>query len=298
MPDGGLTSDALSLLKHIAGAVKDGVVNGRLGGLTQCDSPRQIQLFGTISINETPTSYVPITTVLEATEQVPCWYTSKVERLWRIRTSGVEVQRFVGDPTGPLTRPEILGPATPAGASRGGSVTYKFRVTVCSLSGNYEFLMDAGQPIEVYGHRIQVAAVGPTNAVEVTPVTDSGTRQGLLIDSIVGASILASEASLGQTEVRFTQHLSVAAGAQTSIPVPEHAVGIKVYTGSGPVPLVWTTHIGDPAILGTALAVGTINFTGDTSADRSIQIGDATHVRTDINANSARFFTIVWTIRP
>lgn len=299
MPDGGLTGFAKDVLAKLASSIVDGRVRTRLGGISQCDSPRQIQLFSTISSDGLPANFVEMTTPINASEQIPCFYSSKVERLWRVRTSGVELQRFSAGAVVALTRPQILGPATPAAMSRGGSVTYKFRVRVCSLSGNYDFLMDAGQPIEVYGNQIQVTVVGPANALEVTDVNAAvNTQQGLLLDSIVGVSILAAEQSLSQKQVRFTQHIHVAAGGQTSIPVPDHAIGVKVYTGSGPAPALWTKHIGDPAILATALATGTILFRADTSENVSNLMGDATHIRTDINVGNARFFTIVWTIRP
>jgi hypothetical protein len=196
-----------------------------------------------------------------------------------------------------LTNAQIRGPETPAGASRGGSVTFKFRVRVCSLSGNYEFLMDAGQPIEVYGYRIQTAVVGPANTIEVTPANTT-TLAGVLIDSVVGSSILAAESSIGHREVRFTEHVFVAAATQAQVSVPEHARELRVYTAAGPAPGAWTRHIGDPAVLAGDLAVGTINFRGNTSDDVSSPVGDATHIQTDTDPANARLFTIVWTIRP
>jgi hypothetical protein len=293
----GIKDEAKGLLARLASAVVDGKVDNRLGGTTQADRPRQIQLFASVNTTAAITTLVPLDTVIDATEQIPCFYESQTERLWRVRTSGVEIQRFSGGAIGPLTVPQIRGPAVPAGASRGGSVTFKFRVRICSLSGNYQFFMDAGQAIEVYGYRIQTAVVGPVNTIEVTP-SNTTTLAGVLIDSVVGSSILAAEASLGQREVSFTEHLFVAQNTNSVLAVPEHARAVKVYTASGPAPAAWTRHIGDPAVLGGNLAVGTINFTGNTSSDLSNRLGDETHIQTDNDPANPRLFTIVWTIRP
>jgi hypothetical protein len=51
-------------------------------------------------------------------------------------------------------------------------------------------------------------------------------------------------------------------------------------------------------VLGGNLAVGTINFTGNTSSDLSNRLGDETHIQTDNDPANPRLFTIVWTIRP
>ena len=268
----------------------------RLGGTSQCDSPRQIQMFGSIQTTVNISDFVPLTTVREATEQIPCFYNEPTERLWRVRVSGAELQRFSAGAVLPLTRSQILGPATPATTSRGGSVTYKLRVKVCSRSGNYQFFMDSGQPIEVYGNRIQVAVVGPVNAFEVSP--DSvATLAGVLIDSILGISILAAETPIGQREVRLSQHIHVAAAARPAIAVPEHARSVKVYTGLGAT-AGWTRHIGDPTVFAEAIPAGTIDFAAGTSIDASNPVGDETHLRVDLDNANPRFFTIVWTIRP
>jgi hypothetical protein len=260
-------------------------------------------MFASVNTGAGIATFVPLTTGLEASEQFRPSWRGQDERLWRVRSSGMELQRFTGDGVAPLAKDVIVAPATsalPAGASRGGSVTFKLQVKVRSSSGNYEFFMDAGQAVEVVGKDVEVGLFGPANSVEVVPSTPATvTQTGLVIDSVIGVALNAAEQAMAQTAVHFTQHFFVAANTQTSIAVPRYARGIKVFTGTGPAPAAsWERWIGDPAIVTNGLRVGTVDFAAGTSIPASDQVGDETHIRVDLDANNARLFTVVWTIKP
>jgi hypothetical protein len=245
----------------------------------------------------TSADFVPLTTELDAWENYTPKFQTHDERLWRVRSMGAELQRSSADGQAPLTETAIVGPATPAGASRSNTVTFKTRVRVQSQTGFYEFDMDMGQPVEVFGKSVRAVVLGPSNGFQVTPTTQSNTLQGIVLDAVVRIGINAAEVSLGQTAVRLTSHHFVLRNTRVTIAVPRFARALKIYTGVGAMPASWERHIGDPAII-TSLLTGTVDFAGPTSIDASNQVGDETHLRTDLDANNDRFFTIVWTIKP
>ncbi len=299
-----LKAGALKLLEQLASVIQpDTAVRTRLGGLAPGNCGRNFQLFSSIT---TPgfgiADFQPLTFgVTDASEQFRPDWCGLQDRLWRVRTSGKELQRSAGDPTAPLLHSQIVAPNTtalPAGTSRGGSVTYKLQVKVRSNSGLYQFFMDAGQPIEVVGKDVSVGIFGPTNAFVVTSNTNTNQLRGILLDAVLGVSIDAAEQSLAQHSVRLTQHFFVLLNTRVSIPVPNYARQLAVFTGTGPNPAAWDRLIGDPALITNALRTGTVDFAGPTSTRQSSTVGDETHLRTDLDVNNSRFFTVVWTIRP
>jgi len=294
MPDG-LTRES----QDIARRMEDMGLGGRAPG-NECNA-RQYQLFGQYSTTQLVSGFQRLNQSTAATAGFIPRQLPPGERLWRVRSSGAELQRSSAIAVAPLPISQVLGPDTPAGASRGGSVTYKIEVVVTSITGLYRFFMDAGQAIEVVGSEVCAGVFGPLGTIVVNPSNDTlaiSGQAGLLIDSVVGIAINAAEQSLSQTAVHLTEHFFIAANAQQTIPVPQHARRVKVYTGTGAAPASWTRHFGDPAILVNTVTTGTIDFVGLTSAIQSDPVGDESHIRTDLDPNNARFFTVVWTIQP
>jgi len=295
--------DTLSKLSEIAArlassVLPDGEVLVRLLGRAPGKCSRQMQLFAAVSTTFAEANYVPIEDpIREASDQfVPSWRPNG-ERLWRVRSAGLELQRSSGDGVAPLTQAAIVSGPT-ATQSRGGSSVFKIRVDVTSDTGNYFFDMDCGQPVEVYGKTVAITVLGPSNAFVVHQGNETETLSGVLVDALLSTAINAAEESLGQTEVHLTQHFAVAANTQVAIPVPQRARGLQVYTGVGPNPAQWIRHIGDPLRITNTLQVGTVDFAGANSVLESSPVGDETHILTDIDVNNARFFTVVWTIKP
>lgn len=291
-------------LEKLASVVEpDATFRTRLGGVAHGSCGRNFQLFGAITNPGLGIAdFVPLTSGITDANDVfrPDWC-GTTDRLWRIRTSGNELQRSLAAPAAPLTRAQIVQPDTtalPALTSRGGSVTFKLQVKVRSGTGMYEFLLDAGQPVEVFGKDVEIGLMGPVNSFVVTDNNSANTLQGIVLDAVLGVSIAAAEQSLGQTSPRLTTHHFVPANTAVSIPVPPYAAELSIFTGTGPNPASFLRWIGDPAIIVNALQTGTIDFVAGTSATQSRPVGDETHIQTDIDVNNARFFTVVWTIRP
>ncbi len=293
----------MKLLGRLADLVQpDGALRTRLGGLAPGNCGRNFQLFGAITNpGITIADFIPLNSgITNANEGFRPTWQGQQDRLWRIRTSGKELQRADVVNASPLTMEQIVQPDTtalPALTSRGGSVTYKVQVKVRSASGLYEFFMDAGQPVEVVGKDVEVGLFGPVNTVVVDGNTTT-TLSGTVLDAVLGVALSAAEQSLGQTEVRLTEHFFVAANTRTSIALPPYARAGSVFTGTGPNPASWGRWISDPGVVPNSLRTGTVDFAGGTSTVQSSPVGDETHWQTDLDANNARFFTVVWTIRP
>lgn len=223
------------------------------------------------------------------------------ERLWRIRSTGREVLRFAGNGTTPLTRSQIEQPSQlPAGASANEVTHYKKLIKLQSRALTTQLVLDIGQTIELYGFSVDIDILAPANAVEISNAPGSADvdRSGLVADTILAVEILAIEAPLGNRVGRFTQHVSVAANTQETIAVPFGAIGVRIIqTPAGTASTAWNRFIGDPAIH-ASLNVGVLNFTARVSDLSSTEIGDCTHLQTDLDALNDRFYTLIWRIRP
>lgn len=225
------------------------------------------------------------------------------ERLWRVRSSGREVLRFSAEALTPLSREQVEQPdRLPAGASGAPVTRFKKLIKLQSRALTLPLVLDIGQAIELYGFSVDVDILGPLGTVEVSssvPATMLVERgPGLVADAVLAVEILAIEAPLGNREARLTQHVFVAANTQSSIPIPYAAVGLRILqTAAGAASTFWTRLIGDPAIH-PSLEVGQVTFTNRISDVRASEIGDATTLRTDVDAVNDRFYTLIWRIRP
>lgn len=224
------------------------------------------------------------------------------ERLWRIRSSGREVLRSSAAPINPLTRQQIDNvDNTPAGASNNPIVHLKKQIKLQSRTGESNFTFDIGQAIELYGFSVDVDILAPAGTLEVSdsvPATLALTATGLVFDAALGIEVLAIETSLGNITGRLTQHLVVLATAQPTIAVPRNAIRLRILQSAvGAASPTWNRFIGDPAVH-ASLNIGPINFVGRISTLQSTEIGDATHLQTDVDAVNNRFYTLIWEIRP
>lgn len=232
-------------------------------------------------------------------------------RTWLVSTTGDELQRDSAVAVGPLHESLFLpSNALPAGVSRSiGRTQVKAVITANTGSGERRFFCDVGQAIELQADTVSVDWMAPGNAtnqfVDVGMAdhrpTPAVTATGLVIDARIGCEAAIIENPIGIFEVVFTNHLVVAANTRGTIVVPPFARSVTIYQAAtlGAASVQWEMHYGDPAILAVTVEHGTIPFIpGLRKTEPEIDLGDATHLRTDTDANANRFYTLRWTIRP
>ncbi len=261
-------------------------------------SARTIHMFATVATADTPPDF---STEVDLPPGWPQRQQTQCERLWRLRTSAIGIQRFTAGALSPIQLNEFNRSELPAGASEGGSGFFKVLLKIGSTTGaTSSFMIDVGETLEIYAFRVDMSLIGPTGAVEVTPGNRNTLENpGLVVDVQIGASLLAIEESIDNRDAKLTQHLSVLQNTQGTISVPRGAVSLRIIQGiRGSNSGNWTRHVGDPAILATTFTTGTIAFLNRASTESHSAIGDETHLQTDQNNASDRFFTLVWTIRP
>lgn len=272
------------------------IVRPTLGGRSSLmANSRSTHLFGALStdIGNPQTSFqgsgteVPRAGLLEKPKYAEC------ERLWRIRSAGVEVIRESAAPLPPLARTAVVGTAQGLGPVAG----FKLLVDVGASSGQTTLRMDIGETLDILGYSVNVAFLGPANAVEVgSNQAAAGTRAGIISDAVVGFSLNMIEEADCHCEVTYTQLVNIPSGAASTFAVPRFAKALKVQFGTGTAAAAWTKHI-DPAP--GILATGTLAFNaaGTVSTDNSKSVAGANFISTD-TVVAVRFASLIWTIRP
>lgn len=226
-----------------------------------------------------------------------------------LTVDAIEVIRAVGDPVTPLTGQQIItGDALPVGALRlQNRSQLKVRVGINRGTMQHRFLMDMNQQIELHAVSVAIDIVGPADLIEVTmdrsntggtSVPAAPTRAGLVLDALVGQTITRVEAPTGLREVTLTENVHVAANTQEVLEVPPYVTDLTVYQSSiGAAETSWEMHYGDPTV--GSVEAGTIPFiTGARKSEPLIEFPNVTHLRTGIDVDNGRFFTMRWTIRP
>lgn len=292
--------------KRDATEVRDWSETPLFGRAALMSGARSIQMFGSVFTDVggvlTVAPEVELPPGLWARQQTP---TQNCERLWRLSSAGVSVQRYLANnaPHTPLTNAQIANATSlPAGASRSAQAFYKVALDVARSTGFARYIIDIGQTLDIYAYRAEASIIGPLGAIEITPGNigeESSIRRGLVVDALIGASLLPIEESISNSTFKATQRLSVPINTQSTIAVPRSAVGVKIFQSNvGVSSGDWTKHVGDPAILASTLITGVISFNNRVSLAENSDILDETHLRTDSNAVDARVFSIHWTIRP
>lgn len=232
------------------------------------------------------------------------------ERLWLVVVRSRELQRNSVAPLNPVSRQTIESGPVPAGASACNNSVCKLLIGVRTTSGRSQFLIDCDHELEVWGSSLDIqvlvpgAALAPARAFKIgstTPITGAAAPAltGLVVDSLLGCTVIPIEESKSQREAPLTQQLRVAANTAGVIEVPRAAVAVKIYqTTQGVASAQWIRFIGDPAVTASNQQTGTIAFTGRTSQDFDNQISNETHLQTDVDPANNRLYTVLWTIRP
>lgn len=228
--------------------------------------------------------------------------------LMLLTVDAIEVIRVAGEPVTPLTGQQILtGSALPAGALRiQNRSQLKVRVSINRGTMQHRFLMDMNQQIEFHAVSVGIDIVGASNLVEVNmdrsslgpSVPAAPLRAGLVIDELVGQTVARIEAPTGLRDVIFTENVFVAANTREVLEVPPYATDLTVYQSSiGAAETVWEMHYGDPTV--GSVEAGTIPWiVGARKSEPLIEFPNVTHLRTGIDVDNGRFFTLRWTIRP
>lgn len=272
-----------------------------------------MHLFGSVSPNQelAQLGYLPIP------EAGSGWWpkcppSQICARTWLVSTTGDELQRSIPEaPQGPLHESLFLPQnALPAGVSRSiGRTQIKAVITANTGSGERRFFADVGQAIELQADTVSVDWMAPSDEDNVfvdvgmagKRPTPAPTRAGIVIDARVGVEVAIIENPVGIFDVVFTNHLVVAQNTRGVIVVPPFARELTIYQAAtlGAASVQWEMHYGDPVLLATTVEHGTIPFIpGLRKTEPGIELGDTTHLRTDLDANANRFFTLRWTIRP
>ena len=270
-----------------------------LGGRASLMSNRRTtQLFGQLATDGTTplvtfngTAEIRSAGILESPRNQ-----SQCQRLWRIRTAGVEVLRSSQAPVAPLTRSEIT-----AGADDGlGQVNaYKLLIDVSSDTGFTSLRGDIGQTIDIVGFSINVSFIGPPDAVEVGSNPGAVVPQdGLVADAVVGYSLSMIEAPDCHCEWEYTQFVAIPAAAPLAIEVPRFARRVRAFMSLGTAAASWVKSLdGGPT---PVFPVGPLDFdvAGIVSTTESEDLGGAaSFITTDTDA-ADRFAVLIWTIRP
>ena len=220
-------------------------------------------------------------------------------RIYAVSLTGRDLIRVSDEiPIGAL--PISAFDLAPAGAVLTQRSQLKFQIDAYLDSGKRTFQADAGQTFHVEATRVQVSWLAPTNFVEVNDATASaaGTRTGMVLDSLMGASVAATESSVGDDEVVYTTHLFVPANTQPAIAIPPFADRVTIYQNTGgAASVLWTQHYGDPAV--ASIEASTLPWIpGGRRTHPESVMHDATHLQPDLDPDNARFYTLRWSIRP
>ncbi len=220
---------------------------------------------------------------------------SQCERLWRVRTDGLEVIRS-GVGLAPLARGALVPNAGQLGRGLGNITAYKLLVDVWTTTGNTNFRMDIGETIDIVAAHVNVSFLGPVNATEVgSNVGPAGLRTGVVSDALVGYALNMIEAADNHVEVVYTQQLLIPSNAAAVVQIPRFAIGLKVEMGLDIVAAAWTKSVDAAALIPQAPLE--FNAAGTISTTESGPLGSSGFLTTDIRA-PVRFATLIWTIRP
>lgn len=277
--------------------------NAELGGRGQLTPLRTLQLFGSlVGVGDagapgdvySVASFEPVVTGWTPRVRESCEF---CRRAWRLRTAANAFTRASNADIGPLIKPQFSSP--PPGAVPAASGILAVWVRMETMAGHVAFPMDLGETIDLYGHMAAtVDIIGPNTISSIdNPDTSSALAQGTVYDAIVGIDAGPIESPFSKSEVRYTQYFEVAAGAVLDVVVPPFAVGVKIYKAQPGTTTSWTRYLGDPTNSLSA-SFGSLAFANDASLDEHRPIGPETHLRSDVDLAFARYFSIIWTIRP
>ncbi len=224
--------------------------------------------------------------------RTPLWTVKDDTRLWRVVSTVREVQRV--DPANPLTplaREQIEG----QGVNRS---LLKIRVSVGQMGFDpRDFLIDAGQSLELWGTSVTVNWVAPATVNAVPGVLPDVAANDMALDGLIGAHVIGIESPLGHRPV-LTDYRGAAANAAPVLAIPRGAVDVTIYQSSaGGASTAFTFNYGAPAV--GSFELGEVPFiAGQRRSHTTSIVPGATHLVGDSGLQTIRFYTVVWTIQP
>lgn len=224
--------------------------------------------------------------------------------LFQITTTAIEYRRVLteGEDLQPL--PDRAISEIPAGV---GPFTRRtvMQLEILASDGvdTRLFQMDANQSICIVAQEICVRWMGPPNTRDVMGLLGTERvlpRNGLVIDAFVGCAVSRIEVPPGDNStVICTKHLFVPATEQGIAIIPPYAKSVTIYQEptQGVASVMWTQLVGDPAT--ASLSMGALPFiAGQRKTQPGIELGNVTHLQSDIDPDNGRFFTLVYAVRP
>lgn len=221
----------------------------------------------------------------------------------RIAIAGPEFQRCGENltplPTTIFSNPflGLPGAGLPAGASFSPRSQIKVVVgfsddTLCPR----KLCFDVGQTIEIVAECCDsVALLVPENFTIVG--NSMPTAEGLVVDAFIKAGIWEVESPIGALGGHCTDNLHVPVSVSRCVPVPDGAQEVQIFQSSAGVAAgSFRMLYGDPTIVTCPQEHGVISFEPGLRQTPIKRVGNTTHLCSDIDNLTARFFTLVWRI--
>jgi len=226
--------------------------------------------------------------------------------LWQITSAVAEYVRQSGEGS-LLPLDETALTQTPVGVQPSHRRTQiQLRVNASDGTSGRMFDMDANQSITVVAQSVCVDWLGPPGTLDVQYFTAAQRAAvpltGMVVDSFLGVSLSRIEESPGENSTAvLTRHLYVPAATRGSIQIPPYAQEVTIYQAPtlGISSVMWTQTYGDPNGLSGSMAIGALPFiVGQRRTQQESTIPNASHLWTDIDPDTDRFYTLSFTIRP
>lgn len=220
--------------------------------------------------------------------------------LFQICTSVHEYRRV--DRQNPLLPlPDTAWSVVPPGVAPYTSRTM-LKVRVMAVDGVDQrfFWMDANASVAVQADTCCAWIVAPTGTRDVQSLVGEQRNlplDGLAFDSFIGASISRIENTPGNnSSVPYTQQVYVPRETQLAFEVPPYAQDLTIYQAlQGNPSTTWEWMLGTG---GAFVGLGAVPFDGGTRRTPPSEVPACTHLQSDIDLDTDRFFTLRWTIRP
>jgi hypothetical protein len=277
----------------------------------------QWQFLSPIGDNTPPIDVVSSTLAPPGGRSVASWNGGDCaeNRLWLISGMGFGATRTNLVPpvsVTSLSTSEILNRTGPAGTIYSSRGIGQFRVTLVKAAGESYFFCDASQEIEVWGHRVIVSPWMPTGSLTVSdaPVVLSAAvgSELVTVDSIVRCSVEPIDSARGMHLPKLTTRHHIATNERVLVEVPPFAKFVRLYltnpieTDLDFIEWRWLYGADEATAPSTLMPWPTDQFTtggGETfsvSTDYML-VPDATHLRTDANADADRTLLCVWELQ-
>jgi hypothetical protein len=223
--------------------------------------------------------------------------------VWQITTTAIEYRRDAGEGT-LLPLADIAISQVPAGLAFTRRTVMQLQVFANDGVDTRMFFMDANQSITIVAQEVCVRWMAPPGTQDIegrtVPADRNLPRAGLVIDAFVGTSLSRIEQPPGDnSSVIFTTHLAVPATVRGVVEIPPYAQEVTVYQAAttGTASVSWEQHYGNPNT--GSVEVGALPFMpGLRRTQPESGMFNASHLRTDIDPDNARFFSLRWVVRP